>query len=78
MQQPDPERNKLTAPYTYFVRNINGTKTVVARLESEDPSPTSPTWLGDSNERYTHASSSVDAGAALPSGSTLVAQRLAN
>ena len=68
----------MAAPYTYFVRNINGTKTIVARLEAGDPAPTSPAWLGDANEKYTHASTSVDVGAALPGGSTLVSQRLAS
>ncbi|WP_143694823.1 hypothetical protein [Variovorax sp. JS1663] len=68
----------MAAPFTYFVRNTNGNKIVVARLESGDPAPTSPAWLCDANERYTHASTSVDVGAALPAGSTLVAHRLAN
>ena len=68
----------MAAPYTYFVRNTNDNKIVVARLEAGEPAPTSPAWLGDANERYTHASTSVDVGAALPAGSTLVAQRLGN
>lgn len=65
----------MAAPYKYHVRYNGSIKTVVAVLQAGE-TPTSPAFIGDAREVYTHATTLVEVGQPLPAGSVLAASRM--
>ena len=64
----------MAAPYQYHVRYSGAIKRVVAVLQAGEV-VSSPNFIGDAREIYSHASLLVEVGAVLPAGSTLVSSR---